>query len=132
MSDENVEIVNWVYEQFARSGDLPWELVAPDVEFDASDTLPDFGILREREAFDAMLRAYAGSFEDFHIDLKEVIAADEIHVVTSVRDGGRLKGGDAEVWNDFFHVFTLREGKIVRWSSHLDRARALEAAGLRE
>ena len=58
--------------------------------------------------------------------------ADEEQVVTCVRDGGRIKGSDAEVWNRFFHVWTFGDGKIVRLSIHTDKNRALEAAGLRE
>jgi ketosteroid isomerase-like protein len=61
-----------------------------------------------------------------------VIHADERHVVTAVRDGGRLKGSDAEVWNDFFHIWTFRDGKITRRSSHSERSQALRTAGLRE
>jgi ketosteroid isomerase-like protein len=61
-----------------------------------------------------------------------VIHADEEKVVTAVRDGGRIRGGDSEVWNRFFHVFTFRDGKIVRQSIHTDRNRTLEAAGLSE
>jgi ketosteroid isomerase-like protein len=61
-----------------------------------------------------------------------VIHADGEQVVVSVRDGGRMKGSDAEVWTRFFDVVTVREGKIVRLSAHLDRNRALKAAGLSE
>jgi ketosteroid isomerase-like protein len=61
-----------------------------------------------------------------------VIHADERLVVTAARDGGRLKGSDAEVWNDFFHVWTFRNGKVTRRSSHGMRSHALEAAGLSE
>ena len=32
----------------------------------------------------------------------------------------------------FFDVFTLRDGQIVRLEEYTDRERALEAAGLRE
>jgi ketosteroid isomerase-like protein len=38
----------------------------------------------------------------------------------------------AEVWNQFFHIWTLRDGRIVRLSIHTDRNRSLEAAGLSE
>jgi ketosteroid isomerase-like protein len=41
-----------------------------------------------------------------------------------------MSGTDAEVWNHFFHVWTLRNGKIVRLSVHTDRQRSLEAARL--
>jgi ketosteroid isomerase-like protein len=39
---------------------------------------------------------------------------------------------DANLWNRFFHVWTIRDGRIIRRSSHRDRNRALEAVGLRE
>jgi ketosteroid isomerase-like protein len=61
-----------------------------------------------------------------------VLHDDEVHVVTAVRDGGRMKGSDAEVWNDLFHVWTFRDRRVLRISSHTDKNRALEAAGLRE
>jgi ketosteroid isomerase-like protein len=92
----------------------------------------DIGIVRGVEASQEAFLAYWETFEDFHADIKEVIHADEKRVVTAVRDGGRMKGSDAEVWNRFFHVWTFDDGKIVRISIHRDRTRALEAAGLRE
>jgi len=61
-----------------------------------------------------------------------VIHADDERVVTAVRDGGRLAGSDGEVWNRFFHVWTFRDGRIIRRSSHTERRQALEAAGLSE
>jgi ketosteroid isomerase-like protein len=61
-----------------------------------------------------------------------VIHADETHVIAAVRDGGRMKGSDADVWTRFFDVVTFRNGKVLRLSAHLDKNRALEAAGLRE
>ena len=61
-----------------------------------------------------------------------MIHADEGRVVNVVRDGGRMRGTDAEVWNQFFHVWTLREGRIVHLSIHTARNRSLEAAGLSE
>ena len=63
-------------------------------------------------------------------ELEEVVYADEGRVVNAVRDGGRMRGTDAEVWNRAFHVWTFRDGRIVRLSVHTDRARALEVAGL--
>jgi ketosteroid isomerase-like protein len=97
---------------------------------DPTDT--GIGIVRGIEAAEETLREYWETFENFQVELKEVIHADEGQVVTAVRDGGRLKGSDAEVWNRFFHVWTFEKGKIVRLSIHTERNRALEAAGLSE
>ena len=123
-------MVRRTYEVLSETGEPAWELIAADFEFDASGVMPDMPPGRGREEAGPLFRSYSGMFEDFSVHLKEVIAAEGDQVVTAVRDGGRMKGSGAEVWNDFFHVFTLREGQVLRWSTHLDRSSALAAAGL--
>jgi ketosteroid isomerase-like protein len=133
MSQENVEVVRRVYEEVsANTWTAPPELFDSEYAVDLTDAAPDVGIIRGTEAAEAALRSYSETFEDFRIELLEVIHADEECVVTAVRDGGRLKGSDSEVWNRFFHVWTFRDGRILSRSSHVDRGQALEAAGLRE
>ena len=53
-------------------------------------------------------------------------------MVNTIRDGGRIRGSDAEVSNTYFHVWAFGDGKIVRLSVHSEVNRALEAAGLSE
>lgn len=132
MSEENIEIVRRVYAAYAERGELPLELVSKDFEFDVSDVMPDAIGVQDLAEAEPVFRSYAEIFDGFQISLEEVIAANEAQVVTAVRDGGRIKGTDAEVRNQFFHVWTLRSGKVVRWSSHAERHRALEAAELSE
>jgi ketosteroid isomerase-like protein len=130
MSQENVEIVRRVYEEVsAHVWESSPDLFDPEYEVDLTDAYPDVGVIRS--VGETALREYFEMFEDFRVELKEVIHADEKHVVTAVR-GGRLKGSDAEVWNRFFHVWTFRGGKITRRSSHSERSQALKAAGLSE
>ena len=131
MSRENVEIVQRVYEGIsAQLWGTDWELFDPDCEFDLTDAA--LGLVRGVEAAEAAGRAYWETFEDFQVELKEVLHADEEHVVTAVLDGGRVKVSGVEVWNRFVHVWTFRDAKIIRFSTHTDRNRALEAAGLKE
>jgi ketosteroid isomerase-like protein len=132
VSRENVEIVRRVYKELTARLDVSPGLFHPDYEMDMRDILWDVGIRRGIEAAREGFLQYAQTFEGFHIELKEVIHADEEHVVTEIRDGGRMKGSDAEVWNRYFNAWTFRDGKIVRVSSHTDRTRALEAAGVPE
>ena len=132
MSEENVGIVRRACERVNATLELPRELYDPDVELDVGDVSVEFGVIRGLEPGQEALRGYWQTFEDFHFELIEVVHADEDRVVTSVEDGGRMKGSGAEVWNRLFHVTTFRDGKIVRFSSHTDRNRALEAAGLSE
>ena len=129
MSRENVEIVQGLYEAVnAQRWGTTWDLYDPNYEMDPRDT--GIGVIRGIEAAEETLREYWQMFERFRVELKEVIHADEGQVVTAVRDGGRLKGSVADVWNRFFHVWTFENGKIVRLSIHTDRNRALETAGL--
>jgi SnoaL-like domain len=79
----------------------------------------------------AFVREYAAAFENWQIRPEEIVDAGD-HVFAAVRDGGRIKGAKTEIFNRFFHVFTFRDSKVVRFSSYLDRDEALEAAGLRE
>ena len=136
MSEENVEIVRREYQRINTDykAEYEWEreAFAPDYAFDASDVAAGMGVISGYDAVRDALHEYWDMFEDFHIELKEVLHADENRVVTAVRDGGRMKGSDAEVWNDLFHAWTFRDGKVTRVSSHNNRSRALEAAGLRE
>ena len=133
MSQENVEIVRRVYEEVsAGTWTAPPELFDSEYAVDLTEAAPDVGVVRGTEAAEAALHRYSETFDEFQIELEEVIHADEGCVVTAVRDGGPLKESDSEVWSHFFHVWTFRDGRILRRSSHVDRAHALEAAGLRE
>ncbi len=132
MSQENVEAVRRAYERVNAALEVSPELFAPDVEFDVGDVSVEFGLIRGRESAQEILREYWLTFENFHVELIEVLFADEDRVVTAVRDGGRMKGSDAQVWNRLFHAWTFSNGKTVRFSSHSDMNRALEAAGRRE
>jgi uncharacterized protein len=132
MSEENVETVRRVYEGVNARLEVPRELFDPDYEFDNTELWPDVvEVLGFTAAQDAM-REYWETFDAYRVEIDEVIHTDEGRVVNVVRDGGRMKGTDTEVWNRFIHVWTLRDGRIVRLSVHADRSRALEVAGLSE
>ena len=133
MSQENVELVRRIYNEVSAG---QWkaqpELFDPDYEVDLTDAGPDLGVIRGVEATETALRGYTETFENFRIELLEVIHADDDYVITAIRDGGKLRGSDSEVWNRFFHVWTFRDGRIRRRTSHRDKEQALEAAGLSE
>src|SRR5262245_1282129 len=95
MSEENVETVRRAYERVNATLELPRELYDPDVEFDVGDVSVEFGVIRGLEPGQEALREYWQTFENFHVELSEVLHADEDRVVTSVEDGGRMKGSGA-------------------------------------
>jgi ketosteroid isomerase-like protein len=132
MSEENVETMRRIYAEQVSHPEAVRELYEPDYEMDLTDAAPDIGVVRGFDAVEEALRPYWEMFDDFRYEIEEVIHADERQVVIAARDGGRMRGSNSEVWNRFFHVWTFRAGKVIRHSAHLDRNRALKAAGMRE
>jgi ketosteroid isomerase-like protein len=132
MSKQNVETVRRVYKGVTARLEVPRELFDPDYEFDNTELWPDIAGVLGFDAAQETMREYWETFEAYRVEIEEVIHADDGRVVILVRDGGRMRGTDTEVWNHFFHVWTMRDGRIVRLSVHTERNRAIEAAGLSE
>ena len=130
MSEENVDSVRRVYEGVNTRLEVPRELFDPGYEFDNTELWPDVVEVLGFDAAQETMREYWKTFDAYRVELEEVIYADEGLVLNVVRDGGRMSGTDTEVWNRFFHLWTFRDGKVVRLSIHTDRDRAREVAGL--
>jgi hypothetical protein len=133
MSQENVEIIRALYERFNREGiDAVTELAEPNIEFVPPPIWPDSPTLYGTEAIVEMASNWIETFDGFRIDAERFIDPGGDGVAVFVRDRGRIHGTDTEINNAFIHVWTLRDGKIVRWQSFTDQVQALEAAGLEE
>src|SRR5215204_1320926 len=114
MSQENVEIVRRAYQGVNARLEPPRDLFAAGYECDVTETAPDIGVVRGFDGMLQALRPYWETFDGFQVEIEELIHADERRVVTAVRDGGRMRGSDAEVSNRFFHVWTFGEGNVIR------------------
>jgi ketosteroid isomerase-like protein len=104
--------------------DVLWEvgaLVIPDVP--ATSRGPD-GV---REFF----RHWVGAFEGWAYEVEEVIDAGDA-VAVRIHQWGRGKGSGVTVDLRFWEVWIMRDGKAVRVTHGLEKADALEAAGLSE
>jgi ketosteroid isomerase-like protein len=129
MSQENLEIVRRIYDELNSTQIFPPELFATDFVTDVSEVSLEDRELHGLHATQQAFARYFETFDGFHVSA-EVLHADEHRVVTAIRDGGRIRGSSADVWNHYFHAWTLRDGKVVRLSSHTDRGETLKAAGL--
>jgi ketosteroid isomerase-like protein len=118
VSEQSIETVRRVYEGVNARLEVPRELFDPDYEFDNTELWPDLSGVLGFDAAQEAMREYWETFEAYHVEIEEVLHADERRAVVRVRDGGRMRGTDAEVWNRFIHVWSLRDGKIVRLSVH--------------
>ena len=130
MSQENVEIVRETFARL-RKGEAVVDVLSPDVVWE-SHVGPEQGEYRGADEVADYYRSYFGAFEDFRVDTEEIRPLPDDRVYVAVRDRGRGKESGAEVEMMVFQIWTLRDGKVIRWQGFPSRKQALEAAGLSE
>jgi ketosteroid isomerase-like protein len=134
MSQENVEVVRRVFEQFQAGmerGDPGAGLSAPDIEW----VTPQFEgrrVWRGREGFVEFVRAWTEGFEDWSLQVERLIDAggDRVVVLTHQSATGKASGVPVEL--DSGVIYEVQDGRIIRGSLYGSHGEALEAAGLRE
>ena len=133
MSQETVEIVRRAYRHVSRTGQLLPEVVRPDFVWDT--TTFRGGINPERcigvDEANRWLAQWIESFNDWSIDVEEVIDAGD-QVVTIACQRGTAGHGGPEVEMRLAQVFTIRDGLLARMDMYAGRAEAFKAAGIQE
>ncbi|MEK6327500.1 MAG: nuclear transport factor 2 family protein [Actinomycetota bacterium] len=132
MSQENVQIVRGMIELAnARDVEGITALMSPDVEcFPAADQ-PESEGFRGREAFAEYVEGWLQAFDQYTIEVTEFIDFPEC-VVAVGRVAARGRGSGAAVSDDDAWLYRFRDGEVVEYRECGTKARALEAAGLKE
>jgi uncharacterized protein len=134
MSRENVEAVLRGYEAFNRGDlDAAAEGFHPEIEWSGPGVLPERSeVFRGIDGVRRFWGLWQGEFEDFTVEIEEVIdAGEQVIVMAAVSGTGR--GSGVHVRSPSFpHVWTIRDGLAVRVEMLRTRAEALEATGLSE
>jgi ketosteroid isomerase-like protein len=131
MSQENVEVVRRSLDAYARHG---VEAVLPFLDREiviVDPDLPGGGRFDGHDGFLAFVRQVLDSFEEYHVEPEEFLDAGE-QVVVFLHHQGRGKESGALIELRDAWVWTVAEDRATRIDLYLDRADALEAAGLRE
>jgi ketosteroid isomerase-like protein len=131
MSQENVELMRQATEALLRRDRAAWlALHGEDVE---AIPIPDWPepAMRGREVWDFLVKLM-DAFEPIPIGRVEFVDAGADKVLTHQRTDFRGRGSGAEVEFEYWIVSTIQEGQIRRGQWFVDRAEALEAAGLSE
>ena len=125
MSEENKKTVQGMYEAFGR-GDIGTVLAALDADiewweaenFIYADNNPYVGT-------DAVLQGVfariGGEWEGFLVSPKEVLDAGDT-IVGHGHYSGKFRNTGRDVRAQFAHVFTFRDGKIVKFQQYTDTA----------
>ncbi len=137
MSEENVEIVRRMFAAF-RDGDwaAAFEPVDPTIEMDTTRS-PLEGldrVYKGREEVAGFWREWLEAWGGQQIEDPELIDAGDDKVVLWTT-GHQVQGGGSGIEVSippYAWVTTLRDGRIVQGTMYMDRAEALEAAGLSE
>jgi ketosteroid isomerase-like protein len=104
----------------------------PDIEYYPVKIFPDPDpIYYGHHGYRKLWRDVTEAFEDFRLDPEELLDFTDRWLVT-VNMSGHGAGSGVAVSQHVFQLFTLRRGLVVRQDDFLDRAKALEAMGLRE
>ena len=132
MSEENVEVVRRFYA--AWSGDElpgPTELMDPEIEYVNPDRAVEPGTRRGLAAFSRAVEKVFEGWETWQMEPEQFRAVgDQVAVVVRYRARGR--GSGVEVEGRESALWTVRDGKVVRYAWFHGPADALEAAGLEE
>jgi ketosteroid isomerase-like protein len=130
---DDLETLRRIYAQWAR-GEF-WDLAAfdPEVEFVLAPSLPEPGIYRGYEGMGKGFReGWLESWSDLRFEAEEVVVASEARIVVLYRQTAIGKSSGVKTEARGGHVWTMRDGRVVRLEVHANRDAALEAAGLRE
>lgn len=130
MSQENVETLNEVYEEWARGNFRAGEgLFDRLVVCVVSPGSPEPGVYLGMDEVNKWMRQQLEAWETLTIQAEEFIDAGDTVVVAVHRRGvGRRAGASVE--DRHFHLWTFRGRTVVRYEIVPARAEALEAAGL--
>jgi ketosteroid isomerase-like protein len=135
MSQENVDVILQEVEAVnRRDADAFVATVSPDVEWEDSifwsEVARSFrGKAELREWFNQVVNE---PWESLHCSVEEITEAGDDRVFLGGLLTARGKDTGVETQQYFWSVAWITDGKVTRRQVFLDRAEALEAAGLRE
>jgi ketosteroid isomerase-like protein len=128
MAQENVELMQTAFEEFARGDFSRWEELGDEFEFVTTADTPDAGTYRG-EAARRWLRSWLDAFEELVIEGTEFIDAGD-KVVIGIHQRGTPRGSRVPVEGRWWQVTTIRDGELVRVQVLGTREEALDAAEL--
>ena len=132
MSQDNVRTIEAIYEEwgagrFRRLDDL----YDPHVTFVLRPEFPDSGVYLGPEEIGRYMRHFLEPWTQIKISAEEIIDAGD-SVLVAVRQHGAGRGSGLETELRYFHAWSFRGAKVIRWEGIRDRRDALAAVGLAE
>jgi ketosteroid isomerase-like protein len=131
MSEENVGRVRRGYEHYNRTGEPDYELLDPEIVYDVSRRTFDAGVYHGHEGVREFFSLLAEQWATLRIEPNDFVVSGD-QVIVSVRLVGVGKESGVETTAHAAHLWTFRNGRVVRQTTFQTMGEALEAAGLSE
>jgi ketosteroid isomerase-like protein len=123
VSEENVQLVRTIYELWGRD-ESARHLIDPELEYVNPQYAVEAGTRRDRRTLGKIREVYP----DFRVEPERFVDAGEDVVVIGTARGTAASGVEAQ-WRQGY-VWTVRDGKAVRFRWFNRPEEALEAVGL--
>lgn len=140
MSQENVELVSRMYrpaeamsrdDLLAALPELIQHVADPEIEWIEAPGRVDRRTYRGYEGVRQAFHHWLDGFDRYSFELEQIVdCGDDVLVVA--REEGRGATSGVTVSARSYQLFTVRDGKVVRFRGFADEASAREAAGLSE
>jgi ketosteroid isomerase-like protein len=128
MSAEDVELVRELYRRVEPDQGFPDDLIDPEIEYVNPADAVEPGIRHGQEAFHAAINRVIDVY-GFEVAPEEFIDAGE-DVVVLLTFVGKVRASGLERHQPQGHVWTVREGRAIRFRWFNDQTEALKAAGV--
>jgi ketosteroid isomerase-like protein len=128
MSEANVEVVKEIFRAWERGDFSSVDWADPEIEFSIPG--PDNHIHRGVESMGRAWAEWLGAFDEFSVAGEEFFDAGNKIVVQQIFRG---KGKGSGIPIDEIPgaaVFTVRDGKVIRFEGYVTLEEALESAGI--
>ena len=126
MAEDNKQVITNLYAAFARrdlSALLQW--IDPQIEIRQTTELPWGGTFQGQQG----LMSFAGKLLenlDSQVEMEELVESGD-RVVAIGHTRGRVRANQKEFDVRAVHVWTLKDGKVLRFEAYIDTPKMLEA-----
>jgi ketosteroid isomerase-like protein len=115
------EVADHVYERWNEGGlSVLADSVHPEIELICDPLRPDESALRGIEGWNQWVARWETSYESMHVTIDGLVPVDPENVLALVSITATPTGSTRPLQWAAAHVWTVRDGRIARWETHLD------------
>jgi ketosteroid isomerase-like protein len=116
-----VEVADRLYEFWNAEGLRAMsESVDPEIELISDPLRPEETALRGIEGWQQWVERWEHGYEAMHVTPDVIVPLDDEHAVAFVSITATPRGGHKQLSWAAAHIWTVREGRIAKWETHLD------------